>query len=70
MNEAERRFQEFEFAFAHLKELKGLMAFLQKEAEIYGEGSTLGEARKRLSDEYYSMLRRMENYFKEKEGIL
>lgn len=59
MNEAERRFQEFEYAFAHLEELKRQMAFLQREAEMYGEGSTLGETRKRLSDEYYSMLRRM-----------
>lgn len=69
MNEAERRFQEFEYAFAHLEELKRQMAFLQCEAEIYGDGSTLGEARKRMNDEYCSMLRRMEDYFKEKENV-
>ena len=67
MNEEYRWFYDFQAAYARLAEIENLEKFLELEISMHGSDSTLGETRKRLTEEYAKTQRNMLNYFKEKE---
>ena len=67
MNEEYRWFYDFQAAYGRLAEIENLEKFLEVEISMHGSDCTLGETRKRLTEEYAKTQRNMLNYFKEKE---
>lgn len=67
MNEEYRWFYDFQAAYGRLAEIENLEKFLELEISMYGSDCTLGETRKRLTEEYAKTQRNMLDYFKEKE---